>query len=90
LSFRIIGSWVGSAPTALPSCVKAMLLRCHCELICPTGKSKAGQANHLSSPDSGRWVWDAVDAAVSRDERTDADGEGVWSWRPDAGAKVVE
>jgi hypothetical protein len=33
---------------------------------------------------------DAVDATVARDERTDADGEGVWSWRPDAGAKVVE
>jgi hypothetical protein len=32
---------------------------------------------------------DAVDAAVSLDERTGADGEGVWSWRPDAGAKVV-
>ena len=30
---------------------------------------------------------DAVDAAVARDERTEADGEGVWSWRPDAGAK---
>jgi len=27
--------------------------------------------------------------AVSLDERTGADGEGVWSWRPDAGAKVV-
>ena len=31
---------------------------------------------------------DAVDAAVSLDERTGADGEGVWSWRPDAGAKL--
>ena len=26
---------------------------------------------------------------MSRDERTDADGEVVWSWRLDAGAKVV-
>jgi hypothetical protein len=32
---------------------------------------------------------DAVDAAVSRDERTDADGEGVWSWCPDAGVAKV-
>jgi hypothetical protein len=30
-----------------------------------------------------------VAALVSRDERTGADGEGVWSWRPDAGAKVA-
>jgi hypothetical protein len=30
-----------------------------------------------------------VDAAVSRDERTEADGESVWSWRPDAGAKFL-
>jgi hypothetical protein len=31
-----------------------------------------------------------VDALVSRDERTGADGEGVWSWRPDAGAKFSQ
>ena len=30
-----------------------------------------------------------MDAVVSRDERTEADGEGVWSWRPDAGAKFL-
>jgi hypothetical protein len=28
-----------------------------------------------------------VDATVSRDERIEADGEGVWSWRSEAGAK---
>jgi hypothetical protein len=27
---------------------------------------------------------------MSRDERHDADGEVVWSWRPDAGAKLAE
>jgi hypothetical protein len=37
----------------------------------------------------GRWKRDAVDAAVSRDERTEADGKGVWSWRPDADAKFL-
>jgi hypothetical protein len=31
-----------------------------------------------------------VDAAVALDERTDADGEVVWSWRPDAGAKLSQ
>ena len=33
--------------------------------------------------------WDAVDARLATDERKlIADGEVVWSWRPDAGAKV--
>ena len=32
--------------------------------------------------------WDAVDAQAATDERSSsADGEVVWSWRPDAGAK---
>ena len=31
--------------------------------------------------------WNAMDAAVSRDERMTADGKGVWSWPPDAGVK---
>ena len=36
-----------------------------------------------------RWTWH-VAARVSRaDERHDADGEIVWSWRPGAGAKVA-
>ena len=35
-----------------------------------------------------RWVRDAVDAVVAQDERRQADGEVVWSWRPDAGAKL--
>jgi hypothetical protein len=30
---------------------------------------------------------DAVDVDVPRTNGTDADGEGVWSRRPDAGAK---
>jgi hypothetical protein len=31
-----------------------------------------------------------VDAAVAKDERSLlADGEVVWSWRPDAGAKLA-
>ncbi|MGB8400527.1 hypothetical protein [Bradyrhizobium sp.] len=35
--------------------------------------------------------WDAVDAALAHDERKRlADGEVVWSWRPDAGAKLCE
>ena len=41
------------------------------------------------------WVRDAMDAGGverARSARTndaDADGEGVWSWRPDAGAKFA-
>ena len=41
------------------------------------------------------WVRDAMDAGGverARGARThdaDADGEGVWSWRPDAGAKFL-
>jgi hypothetical protein len=31
--------------------------------------------------------WDAVDAALRETNVADADGEVVWSWRPDAGAK---
>jgi hypothetical protein len=35
--------------------------------------------------------WDAVDASSAIDERgLLADGEAVWSWRPDAGAKVSD
>ena len=35
--------------------------------------------------------WDAVDAALAQDVRKAvADGEVVWSWRPDAGAKLCE
>jgi len=35
--------------------------------------------------------WDAVDAEACEDERKMiADGEVVWSWRPDAGAKFCE
>ena len=33
--------------------------------------------------------WDAVDAALAQDVRKAvADGEVVWSWRPDAGVKL--
>ena len=31
-----------------------------------------------------------MDATVSRDERTEADGEVVWFWRSEAGAKVAK
>jgi len=31
--------------------------------------------------------WDAVDAEARRTSAVDADGEVVWSWRPDAGVK---
>ena len=31
-----------------------------------------------------------MDAAVSLTNDTDADGEAVWSWRPDAGVKFGE
>ena len=31
-----------------------------------------------------------MDATVSRDERTEADGEVVWFWRSEAGAKAAE
>ena len=35
--------------------------------------------------------WDAVDAGDAQDEGVNfADGEVVWSWRPDAGVKLVE
>ena len=35
--------------------------------------------------------WDAVDEVAREDERKlIADGEVVWSWRPDAGAKFCE
>ena len=37
-----------------------------------------------------RWKRDAMDAKVVRDERTDADGQAVWSWRPDAGVKLAK
>jgi hypothetical protein len=37
--------------------------------------------------DAGR---DAVDADAPITNGTDADGEVVWSWRPDAGVKPVE
>jgi hypothetical protein len=30
-----------------------------------------------------------VDADAALDEHSDADGEGVWSWHPDAGAKLA-
>ena len=30
-----------------------------------------------------------MDADVSKTSDMDADGEVVWSWRPDAGAKLV-
>ena len=33
--------------------------------------------------------WDAVDAAARLTGEPDADGKIVWSWRPDAGAKVA-
>jgi hypothetical protein len=39
-----------------------------------------------------RWVWDAMAATASGakalDETLVADGEVVWSWRPDAGVKL--
>jgi hypothetical protein len=43
----------------------------------------------------GRWARDAMDAHrrarfTCADERRCADGEVVWSWRSDAGAKLVE
>jgi hypothetical protein len=43
----------------------------------------------------GRWERDAMDAMASgaiiaRTNDADADGEVVWFWRPDAGAKVLE
>jgi hypothetical protein len=34
--------------------------------------------------------WDAVDAKLATDERGDADGEGVWFRRPEAGVKFAE
>jgi hypothetical protein len=36
-----------------------------------------------------RWAGDAVDADVPKTNGTEADGEIVWSWRPDAGAKLA-
>jgi hypothetical protein len=30
-----------------------------------------------------------MDAEVSNDDDTDADGKAVWSWRPDAGVKFA-
>jgi hypothetical protein len=30
-----------------------------------------------------------MDAAVSNDDDTNADGKAVWSWRPDAGVKFA-
>jgi len=35
-----------------------------------------------------RWTQCAA-ALISADERHEADGEVVWSWRPGAGAKVA-
>jgi hypothetical protein len=38
----------------------------------------------------GRWERDAMDAACQETNDVVADGEVVWSWRPDAGAKWAE
>ena len=42
----------------------------------------------------GRWERDAVDAASAhasaQTNGAEADGEVVWSWRPDAGAKFSQ
>jgi hypothetical protein len=35
-------------------------------------------------------VWDAVDATRRKTRRIGADGEAVWSRRPDAGVKSVK
>ena len=37
----------------------------------------------------GRWERDAMDAISQRTNDDVADGEVVWSWRPDAGAKLA-
>jgi hypothetical protein len=43
---------------------------------------------------TARWAWEAMDAAVSgvshRTRTRAADGEVVWSWRRDPGAKLAE
>jgi hypothetical protein len=38
----------------------------------------------------GRWMRDAMDAMAHETNATVADGEGVWSWRPLAGAKSAD
>jgi hypothetical protein len=37
----------------------------------------------------GRWARDAMDAAMCETNALPADGEVVWSWRPDAGVKFA-
>ena len=57
----------------------------------PSGKSAL--PTRAVSPNEGRLAivtnvrWDAVDAMARLTSVAFADGEVVWSWRPDAGAK---
>src|SRR5215475_10788926 len=50
---------------------------------CPVPTRGAHRDRH------GRWERDAMDAVGARDERGRADGEIVWSRRPDAGVKFL-
>ena len=49
-----------------------------------------------STPPEGRFAivtnaeLDAMDAGGAFDDGANADGEAVWSWRPDAGVKSAE
>jgi len=49
-----------------------------------------GPTNEGRRDRHGRWAWDAVDAGCASDEGAiPADGEVVWSWHPDADAKLA-
>jgi len=50
---------------------------------CPAPKRGALRDRH------GRWQRDAVDAMARETSEARADGEGVWSWHPKAGAKLA-
>jgi hypothetical protein len=66
-----------------------------CKNISVFQKGKSGLQARCPVPARGafrdrheRWVGDAMDAeGVARRAAASADGEVVWSWRPDAGVK---
>jgi len=71
----------------------------HASALVPSGKSRAlfrasrrleeGRFAIVTNVGSGmRWTQWCRSARVAPTNDAKADGEGVWSWRPDAGAKL--
>jgi hypothetical protein len=47
-------------------------------------------ADERADPPSRGWRWDGTKPVVHVLAKAFADGQAVWSWRPDAGAKFPE